>query len=197
MPTESWREFAASEHSVWEVSDAGRIRRIRYLSGSSNGRGGGYLRADVSEATCEFGPTPLIHRLVVEKFLGPIPEGLEVDHLDGNTRNNAVDNLECVTHEENLRRARASGVYRYKSGVAHPQHKLSTKQRNQVIQLYKSGKFTRPEIADRFNVGLGLIYRLTGPGPKYWKPELVQLGLAESKQAAPASNEIGEVRIDV
>ena len=49
----------------------------------------------------------LLHRVVMLTWK-PTPEAekLTVDHLDHNKRNNALSNLEWVTHEENLRRAR-------------------------------------------------------------------------------------------
>lgn len=39
-------------------------------------------------------------------------ENLTIDHLDHNKRNNALDNLEWVTQEENLRRAQADLIIR-------------------------------------------------------------------------------------
>lgn len=53
-----------------------------------------------------------VHRLVYQCFRGEIGEGLEIDHLDGNRINNCVDNLEAVTHKENIRRAAARGSYK-------------------------------------------------------------------------------------
>lgn len=43
----------------------------------------------------------LVHRLVAETFLGEIPKGHEVDHIDRNRSNNALDNLRIVTSHEN------------------------------------------------------------------------------------------------
>jgi hypothetical protein len=43
-----------------------------------------------------------VHRLVVESFIGPIADGLEVNHKDLNKHNNNVDNLEIVTRRQNL-----------------------------------------------------------------------------------------------
>lgn len=43
-----------------------------------------------------------VHRLVVESFIGPIADGLEVNHKDLNKHNNNVDNLEIVTRRQNI-----------------------------------------------------------------------------------------------
>ena len=45
------------------------------------------------------------HRLVYELLVGPIPVGLELDHLCRNTRCVNPDHLEPVTHAENMRRS--------------------------------------------------------------------------------------------
>lgn len=49
--------------------------------------------------------TVYVHRWAYEHFVGPIPKGLELDHLCRNTRCVNPDHLEPVTHAENNRRA--------------------------------------------------------------------------------------------
>ena len=44
----------------------------------------------------------LVHRAVWETFYGPIPDRLEINHKDLDKTNNKLDNLELVTHQENL-----------------------------------------------------------------------------------------------
>ena len=44
------------------------------------------------------------HLLVALAFIGPRPEGYELDHIDGDKTNNRPENLEYVTHAENMRR---------------------------------------------------------------------------------------------
>ena len=44
----------------------------------------------------------LVHRLVVETFIGPIPEGYQVDHIDCDPRNNNLSNLQVLTRRDNL-----------------------------------------------------------------------------------------------
>jgi hypothetical protein len=48
------------------------------------------------------------HRAAYEMFVGPIPEGLELDHLCRVRACVNPDHLEPVTHLENMRRAPAS-----------------------------------------------------------------------------------------
>ena len=43
-----------------------------------------------------------IHQLVYENFVGEIPDGYEIDHIDGDKTNNTVYNLRLVTHKENM-----------------------------------------------------------------------------------------------
>ena len=43
-----------------------------------------------------------LHRIVWETFNGEIPDGYEIDHIDGNKQNNVLSNLRCVTHIENM-----------------------------------------------------------------------------------------------
>jgi len=43
-----------------------------------------------------------IHRLVWEKFVGPIPEGYVIHHRDNDGTNNALWNLNCVTQQQNV-----------------------------------------------------------------------------------------------
>jgi hypothetical protein len=53
------------------------------------------------------------HRFAYLEFVGPIPDGLVLDHLCRNKKCVNPDHLEPVTNAENLRRgrvARASGA---------------------------------------------------------------------------------------
>jgi DNA-binding transcriptional regulator YiaG len=51
-----------------------------------------------------------IHRLVAAAFLGPCPDGQQVNHRDTVKTNNRSTNLEYVTPQENTRHARAHGL---------------------------------------------------------------------------------------
>lgn len=53
----------------------------------------------------------LAHRLSYETFVGPIPEGLVLDHLCSTPPCIYPPHLEPVTQEENMRRARPDTTY--------------------------------------------------------------------------------------
>ena len=49
---------------------------------------------------------PYVHRLVCHAFIGPIPSGMEVDHIDHDRSNNNISNLRYLSHKENQGRIR-------------------------------------------------------------------------------------------
>ena len=48
----------------------------------------------------------LKHRHDWEQANGPIPEGMTIDHIDGDPQNNALSNLRLVTQSDNMKNAK-------------------------------------------------------------------------------------------
>ena len=96
---EEWKELKDGNHRVF-VSSIGRVAYKR-------GRSDMYLYSQVKDQ-CGYlrigglGSEKSVHRLVVKAFISDIPDGMEVNHKDGNKQNNKVENLEIVTHKENM-----------------------------------------------------------------------------------------------
>ena len=100
LENEIWKTISL-ENNLICVSSFGRIARrdmndVMYLYSQVEDKCG-YLRINNSNIKEVF-----VHRLVVKAFISDIPQGMEVNHKDGNKRNNRVDNLEIVTHKENM-----------------------------------------------------------------------------------------------
>lgn len=60
------------------------------------------IRKDGYKIVCADGRKYLEHRVIWEEANGPIPEGLEVDHINGEVGDNRLENLRLVTHAENM-----------------------------------------------------------------------------------------------
>lgn len=78
---------------VWKVSNAKRKagESVGYIKTNKRGI---YSRSVWT--TMIYRKSYLCHRLVWILHHGEIPEGMEIDHLDGNSLNNRVENLRCV-----------------------------------------------------------------------------------------------------
>jgi hypothetical protein len=86
----------------------------------------------------------LIHRLVGQYFIDNPDNKPQINHKDGNKKNNIVTNLEWVTCKENMRHRIDSGIYN-NAGENHPFAKLSEKDVKHIRFLFKLG-FTGKEI---------------------------------------------------
>lgn len=94
-----------------------------------------------------------IHNLVAEAYIGKKPEGLTVNHIDGNKLNNHYTNLEYITYRENNLHAYKLGL---KKGVV---HKLTDEDAYKLIELYNRG-VEASVLAKTYNVTQHYVYQL-------------------------------------
>jgi hypothetical protein len=78
-----------------------------------------------------------VHRFVVEAFIGDVPDGMEINHKDGNKKNNRVNNLEVVSHAINVRHAFETGLV--PTGEMHYKATLSDDQVREIREIHASG----------------------------------------------------------
>jgi hypothetical protein len=45
-----------------------------------------------------------IHRVVYREFVGPIPQGMEIDHINNCKTDNQLDNLQMLTKSDNIKK---------------------------------------------------------------------------------------------
>ncbi len=82
------------------------MSRFNRKVGADTGKG--YLQVTVRENGGK--EYEYAHRLVWNAFVGDIPEGLELDHIDGNKSNNNLDNLRLCTNSLNQLYNKRKGV---------------------------------------------------------------------------------------
>lgn len=113
---------------------------------------GYYLPKGYHSTTLVFGKrrrNVLMHRLVLEAFVGPCPDGMECRHIDGNPANNRLDNLAWGTPQENAadKEIRKTAIH----GGRHKLAKLSDLKVFAARDLHSLG-WTHSEIAALFQV---------------------------------------------
>lgn len=114
---EVWKDIEGYE-GIYKISNLGRVKRIKFAHGTPGGKivwihkekilspktdKKGYLFVRLGNGTKQ-SKNFRIARLVANTFLGKQPfEKAQVDHIDRNRRNNAVENLRWVSNSENCR----------------------------------------------------------------------------------------------
>ena len=104
MEGEIWKVVAGYEN-LYEVSDRGRVRSVRagqyyhVLKVPSFFKG--YARVTLTRVGGKV-DYRRVHRLVAAAFVPKVEGKDEVNHKDGNRKNNVVENLEWATKTENV-----------------------------------------------------------------------------------------------
>ena len=156
--TERWRPIEGYEDS-YIVSDHGRVRsldrknkrgwRLKGKTLKLTTQTGGYLKCLLYRdgVRCQV----LVHRLVASAFL-PLgrDDQTQINHKDGNKRNNVLSNLEWVSARENVQHACGAGLIA--RGDAHGMSKLTAEQAKDVYQLAWEGTLTQREIGEMMGV---------------------------------------------
>jgi len=152
---EIWKEIKDYE-GLYEVSNLGRVRRIKDWCGNKNAKkfkpclrilkpklnnaNKYYLVSLSKNSKVKY---VRIHKLVAETFI-PNLEGLKcVNHKDGNKLNNRLDNLEWTTYSGNLSHAIKMGLKKYDS-ISKPvaQYSLSGEKINEYKSIMEAQRQT-------------------------------------------------------
>jgi len=168
---EIWKDIPEFE-GFYQASNKGRIRNVkravkqqgggiqikkcRILSPATNRIG--YLVCALSVENKLKSRT--VHGLIAKAFLGfPEPGYYEVNHKDGNKKNNIPENLEWSNRKLNIQHAIKMGLLKPLCGEDHWNSKFTDKQREEILFLRNSGG-TLVEIANSFNVFPSTIARI-------------------------------------
>lgn len=151
---EEWKEIP--RFPDYAVSSVGRIMRLTYAYRSRTYPGkiikahpnrAGYVKVTLCRKKKHYQRD--VHRIVTETFLGPCPEGHEVNHKNGNKSDNAVANLEYLTRSQNHKHAYATGLMH--RGSKHWKAKLSESDIFTILELNREG-WGQSKIAHQFKV---------------------------------------------
>lgn len=164
--TEEWRDIPSYE-GRFQVSNFGHVRsnrprtrlpetwKLLKLGVGTNG----YVK--VTLCMHNKPSTKNVHRLVMLAFVGPCPDGIQVNHKNGDKSDNRLDNLEYVTPTQNARHAYDELGKRWGylecPGELNPQAVLTENDIKTIRFLAANGVSNRV-LAERFGMAYGTIW---------------------------------------
>lgn len=159
---EIWKEIPGFED--YEASTIGRIRRKT----KSHAFPAGYILKGYQDLTGYINivlhkkqiPYPTrFHRVIAITFLGPPPTNKhEVNHKNGIKNDNNIDNLEWITHKENI--LHSTRILCLRIGEKHGIAKLKNKDIPIIRDLMNTNFCSLGMIAELFGVGKTTIWRI-------------------------------------
>lgn len=146
--------------------------RIGYLSG-------GYWRISFQHPRTRVIYKMMIHRLMWLVYVGPIPQGLVVNHKDGDSTRNRLSNFELATDLENTRHASRLGLLcagPRMSNLVKEGHKKSgytAKRSARKVERRQAfeRKSKRPQSLNEGNSQFGSFWITNGFSSRKWTPD--------------------------
>lgn len=153
---EQWEFVKGFENYL--VSSLGNVKTIN-----------GKLRKVVYDSKNDYGYVELwknnkgkkfrIHRLVAETFIPNTLGKEQVNHIDGDKKNNCVSNLEWVTPKENIRHAIENDLSSIKYGSKNLSSKLKEEDVKYIRENARINKSVK-ELSEIYNVSTTTIYNI-------------------------------------
>lgn len=147
---------------LYEVSDVGNVKSLDYRK---NGKPAllkpilantGYFYVQLYKSKKR--DPRNIHILVLENFISDDHKGLVCRHLNGDKKDNRVENLKWGTYKDNADDARKHGTI--PMGESRYGAKLTNKQAECIRNEYKRGGFTQLGLAKKYSVGRRCVQRI-------------------------------------
>lgn len=148
---EEWRDVPEYE-GIYQVSNYGRLKSLCRTDAAGKTRKEKYLKPH--ETVDGYYSTTLIkngkrkvigiHRVVYLAFKGDIPEGMEINHINENKKDNTPGNLEVLTKADNIKygtariRAAQSMMGRLINRPDHSKWVIQLSLNNEILHFYPS-----------------------------------------------------------
>lgn len=133
-------DFLPNIKDLYTINDNGEI--FSDISGKMKTRNKGNTEYQIINFMTQEGKkkTYRVHRLVMMAFK-PIKDmdNLEVNHIDGDKKNNALSNLEWCSSSENQKHAFQTGLQQPRKGEKSNFSKLTQTDINKIFELRKLG----------------------------------------------------------
>ena len=194
MIEEIWKPVKDYE-DIYMISNLGRIKSLDRYYTDSNGiqffRKGKILSNKKTNGMgysittlCNKGKksNKYIHRLVAEAFLPNLENLPQVNHIDGNKKNNVIDNLEWSSALQNINHAIINKLTPL--GELSVKAKLTDKQAEEIYLLSIKGEVSQEKIGNMFGISQQTVLDIKkGKHRKYdpWRAKYAELSKLEEK----------------
>jgi hypothetical protein len=166
--SEVWRPVVGYE-TLYEVSNLGQVRSLWFTNCKvcKPRRNPLILTPFINQKTKYHSVTLVrdgvhttlcLHKLVLDAFVGPRPEGHVGGHRDGNGSNNRLTNLDWITYEENEADKRRHG--RMMTGERNHQAKLTDEKVRRMRFLYARDKTSTYILGPMFGVSPSVAWKI-------------------------------------
>lgn len=161
----------------YEVSNFGNVRSLERIIRNKNGKElkvrsriliprkhrNGYTLVNLCKNNIIKNCT--IHKIVCQSFLGDRPNLIEINHKDGNKKNNILDNLEYVTRSDNSRHAYRLGL-KFTKGSKCSAAKLTEEDVIEIRRSYLSREYNQVQLGKKYGVKANTICNIINR--RYW-----------------------------
>lgn len=165
---EEWKPCPEYEN-VYEISNLGRLKSkpVFVQNDSIFGDEGGYIKhiklknqtinryGYMTSKLCFNGKCRrlTIHRLVAKAFIPNPKKYSQVNHIDGNKKNNVISNLEWVSPSQNTKHAWDTGLINadHMKGSNHHNSKVT----EEIVKDIRANKILkRKDLAEKYNISV-------------------------------------------
>lgn len=181
-PKEEWRAISEDGWS-YEVSNYGCVRGRQYRAKGQPNKDripriktqfynkNGYPQVNVMLSGGI--QTVVVHILVATAFLGPRPEGYQINHKNSIRDDNRLANLEYCTASENISHSYRTKIRKTNFGHDHPKSTVTAEMLPVIWSMIKAGKINK-EIAEFFQIDPSTISRIKSHN--IWRKQSEALG---------------------
>lgn len=147
--TSDGQVFGPSAHVLTPIVDRDGYRRVRLSLGARNQK-----------------RSMGVHVAVLLAWVGPMPDGMEAAHIDGNPGNNVLTNLRWATHSSNVADKVAHGTD--PKGGRNPNAVISEGDAEDIRAAYAAGGVTQRRLAARYGIAQSAVWSIVHG--HHWAP---------------------------